>query len=396
MKKVIMIVIILFMCSCKYDEYKMPEDVYIKLNSNIFEVYDQNIIINDLIKKSNVKILNKNEKINTNKLGEFAKTIKYKYKKRKYKYNVEYFIKDMKEPIFLSASEYRVITVGDDINLCDNLNFADNYDNDVKCSIEGNYDINTVGEYKLKYVLKDKENNKNEREFVLSVKDKDYKSNNTSNNYQMDRIPFSKAISKYKTKDTMIGIDVSYWQQNIDFKKVKEAGCEFVIIRLGVNSDIDKTIDPDSFYEKNIKLAKEAGLKVGVYVYTSAITAKISKEHAKWVIKILDKQKLDFPIAFDWENWSKFRSYKISTYDLTNSFISFKNEIEKHGYKAMLYSSKNYLEKIWMFNDKYDVWLAHYTNETNYEGKYIMWQMGNTGRIDGITGDVDIDIYYKE
>ena len=396
MKKVIMIVIILFMCSCKYDEYKMPEDVYIKLNSNIFEVYDQNIIINDLIKKSNVKILNKNEKINTNKLGEFAKTIKYEYKKRKYKYNIEYFIKDMKEPIFLSASEYRIITVGDDINLCDNLNFADNYDNDVKCSIEGNYDINTVGEYKLKYVLKDKENNKNEREFVLSVKDKDYKSKNTSNNYQMDRIPFSKAISKYKTKDTMIGIDVSYWQQNIDFKKVKEAGCEFVIIRLGVNSDIDKTIDPDSFYEKNIKLAKEAGLKVGVYVYTSAITAKTSKEHAKWVIKILDKQKLDFPIAFDWENWSKFRSYKISTYDLTNSFISFKNEIEKHGYKAMLYSSKNYLEKIWMFNDKYDVWLAHYTNETNYEGKYIMWQMGNTGRIDGITGDVDIDIYYKE
>ena len=62
----------------------------------------------------------------------------------------------------------------------------------------------------------------------------------------------------------------------------------------------------------------------------------------------------------------------------------------------MLYSSMNYLDKVWMFNDTYPVWLAHYTDQTTYEGKYIMWQMTDRGIIDGINGNVDIDIYYKE
>lgn len=396
MKKIFLAMLMIILSGCSYDEYKMPKEVFINISDKSIEVYDKNVKVKDIIDKSNVEIINKNEKLDTIKLGENKITIKYKYKKRNYKYDAIYKVEDSSKPVFLSASESRTIVKGENINFCDSLNFADNYDNEVKCEIQGSYDINTIGEYNLKYVLTDINNNVSEKDFTVNVIERSNNSSSRSSNYQMKTIPFSEAINDYKTDNTMIGIDVSYWQQNIDYKKVKAAGCEFVIIRIGVNSDIDKTIDVDSFYEKNIKSAKEAGLKVGVYVYTSAIDNETAKKHADWVVKVLNGEKLDFPIAFDWENWSKFRSYKISMYDLTSSFISFKNEVEKYGYSAMLYSSLNYLEKIWMFNDEYDVWLAHYTSKTNYEGKYVMWQMGNTGRIDGIYGDVDIDIYYKE
>ena len=194
----------------------------------------------------------------------------------------------------------------------------------------------------------------------------------------------------------MIGIDVSRWQEKIDFEKVKKSGCEFVIMRLGVNSDIDKDISVDTYYYENIKNAKKAGLKVGIYIYTTATSKERAIEHAKWTKNILKKEKLDFPVVFDWENWESFSKYKISTYDLTSVYMAFDEEMKKSGYNTMLYSSMNYLEKVWMFNDTYNVWLAHYTDKTSYQGKYIMWQMTSEGLIDGINGYVDIDIYYKE
>ena len=287
------------------------------------------------------------------------------------------------------------------INFCENISYADNYDRNPKCKIIGNFDNTTKGEYELKYVIKDKYNNSDEKDLYVKVKDEndidDYSDDyDDNNNYEDDALYFKDVIKRYKNKDNMIGIDVSYYQQNIDYKKVKKSGCEFVIIRMAVNSDIDKDISLDSFYKKNIKKAKEAGLKVGVYVYTTAINKKMAKNHANYLIKELNNEKLDFPIAFDFENWSDFKNYKISTYDVTNSFLTFKKILNENGYDAMLYSSLNYLNKVWMFNDTYKVWLAHYTDQTTYQGKYVMWQLANNGLIDGIDGYVDVDIYYKE
>lgn len=84
----------------------------------------------------------------------------------------------------------------------------------------------------------------------------------------------------------------------------------------------------------------------------------------------------------------------VSLYKFNEIADSFLEEIEKNDYMPMLYSSKNYLENIWD-SGKYKVWLAHYTDKTNYEGEYYIWQMCSDGRIDGINGDVDIDILYK-
>ena len=165
---------------------------------------------------------------------------------------------------------------------------------------------------------------------------------------------------------------------------------------MAVNTDINKDISLDSYYKDNIKKAKKAGLKVGIYVYSSATDNKTAKEHAKFVIKHLNKEKLDFPIAYDWENWDKFNTYKLNMHDISSVYAEFDKEITKHNYKTMLYSSKFYLENIWMNTKNYNIWLAHYNSETSYSEKFIMWQLTNIGKIDGIDGDVDIDIYYKK
>lgn len=204
------------------------------------------------------------------------------------------------------------------------------------------------------------------------------------------------ALKNYKNDATMIGIDVSKYQGTIDYQKIKEKGIEFVIIRIGVQSGYKKEISMDTFYEDNIKNAREAGLKVGIYLYSTAISPQIAKEQAKWVIENLDKKPLDFPIAFDWENWQHIREYEISLHNLNETYLSFAEEIEKNGYKAMLYGSKYYLETMWYDRFNYPIWLAHYTNQTNYNDEFILWQFTNIGRVDGIDGNVDFDIYYKK
>jgi GH25 family lysozyme M1 (1,4-beta-N-acetylmuramidase) len=193
----------------------------------------------------------------------------------------------------------------------------------------------------------------------------------------------------------MIGIDVSRYQGDIDFEKIKEAGCEFVIMRIGINSDINKDLSMDTYYLQNIEGAKSAGLKVGIYLYSSATNVDTALEHAKWVIKNLNNTELDLGIAYDWENWSKFRTYNMSFHDLNNVFDAFASYIKNHGYTPILYSSKFYLENIWENKNNESVWLAHYTANTSYSGNYYIWQMSNIGKIDGINADVDIDILYK-
>ena len=206
-------------------------------------------------------------------------------------------------------------------------------------------------------------------------------------------------LQKHKTSKTELGVDVSKWQGKIDYDKVKAAGASFVMMRIGVEGSSTRELSIDPFYEQNIEEAKKAGLKVGVYLYSIATSKDKAKEHAEWVIKTLNKEKLDLPIVFDWESWSSWNSYKISFHEINEIANIFIETVENKGYEGMLYSSKYYLETIWQNKKGYPVWLAHYTNEgnkTNYTGKYKMWQLCSDGHIDGINGDVDIDVLYLD
>ena len=308
-----------------------------------------------------------------------------------------YTITDNDKPILINVPSTQTVTLNSEVNPCDKAVFADNYDKKPTCNIEGEYDTKQVGTYNLTYIISDSSNNTVSKKLIFNVI---VPSNNTTTTKKptttdTKRKKISEAIEQYKNDNTMIGIDVSRYQENIDFEKVKNSGVEFVIIRIGVQSGAKKDVSIDSYYLENIKKAKEAGLLVGVYLYSTAISPEIAKEQAKWVIKTLDGVKLDFPIAFDWENWQYFREYEISLYDLSKSYLSFAKEIEKNGYKAMLYGSKYYLENMWLDKGNYPVWLAHYTDKTNYSGDHIMWQYSAIGEVDGINNAVDLDVYYK-
>ena len=198
------------------------------------------------------------------------------------------------------------------------------------------------------------------------------------------------AYSKYKADNTELGIDVSEWQGDIDYEAVREAGATFVMMRIGVKLDSGEDPTLDKKFLDNIKNAKEAGLKVGVYLYSKAKSLEEAIDEANWVLDTLDGETLDLPIVFDWEIWSNWNSYHLSFHDLNEMPKAFIKTVEEEGYEGMLYGSKFYLENFW--DGTYDnVWLAHYASSTDYEG-YMMWQFSNIGRIDGIYGDVDLNV----
>ena len=266
---------------------------------------------------------------------------------------------------------------------------GDNYDDNPKCSIIGTYDVNKIGNYKLTMEAIDASGNTTKKDFTLKVV------NPTKSNSYSSSIPFRSLYNEYKNDKTMIGIDVSKWQGDIDYEKIKESGVEFVFIKLGGQNGINGDYYLDPKFERNINGFTNAGIPVGLYFYSYANSIENAKKDALWVIDQIKDYKIDMPIAFDWENWSKFNDFHVSFNTLTKSAGEFIKTLEKNGYHGMLYSSKNYLENIWLSND-YSIWLAHYTSKTDYQGKYMCWQRTSSAKIPGITANtVDFDICYK-
>ena len=100
-------------------------------------------------------------------------------------------------------------------------------------------------------------------------------------------------------------------------------------------------------------------------------------------------------MAFDWECWDLFDDFNLNFYELNMIADTFLKELEKEGYDTLLYGSKNYIENVWKYLS-YDIWLAHYTKETSYQGEKMMWQFTSSGRIPGIKGNVDVNFYYNK
>lgn len=334
--------------------------------------------------------LNKNEKINTDNVGEFKVITHCKNSEnKKLKYIVKFNVVDLVPPKIFLKNSYTV-TEGYGKTLTDVIISADNYDDHIKREIIGEYDFNTVGNYNLTYKATDNSGNVTTQDFVLNVVEKRKNTTTPNDSY----IAFSDALKNYKTDNTSVGIDVSKWQGDIDFKKVRESGAEFVMIRIGYQDGFDGDYIIDPYFKKNIEEAKENNLQVGIYFYSYSNSIEESEKQAEWVIKNLKNYEIDLPVVYDWEVWSSFNSINASLHKFNLMAETFLKKIEDSGYSTMLYSSKNYLENIWELQN-YKTWLAHYTNKTNYNGNYYMWQMCSDGKIDGINGYVDIDVLYK-
>lgn len=372
----------------KYIEIKNAV-VKVVLKDNLEADFADTLRVSSFIESINGKIVD-DYYLNTDSLGK--KKIDFEYINDdgiKIKYNYEINVVDREAPLIWLGKSYNVTRVSED-NLIDKIMCGDNYDNNPECVIEGDYNLDNVGSYNLVFKATDSSGNVSKKKFILNVNEA---SSKKESNGVKSVTEFSDVIKNYKNDNTQIGIDVSKWQGDIDFSKLKSAGVEFVIIRIGSSTGINGENFIDSKFIQNIKNANSVGIPVGVYFYSYANSVDRAISDAKWIIENIKDYKVELPIAFDWENWGSFNTYELSFFGLTNMAKRFMDTVKASGYDAMLYSSKTYLENIWMSVD-YPVWLAHYTKNTNYAGDYSYWQICSNGRVDGINGDVDIDIRY--
>ena len=221
------------------------------------------------------------------------------------------------------------------------------------------------------------------------------------------------------------GIDVSAHQQVINWDLVKTSGVEFALIRVGYRGWGSGSIIEDKYFERNIGEAKRVGLKVGVYFYSGAINTSEAIEEAQFVLNKIRNYSLDYPIAFDFEDFenTESRYYKLDKNQRTDISIAFLEMVKRHGYTPMMYGNPNYFNNERYFDTsrlvtQYKVWLAHYywadsarnqysdfvnflasgkKTGYSYEGKQgtiDMWQFSSEGIISGINGRVDLNLSY--
>ena len=353
--------------------------------------------VKDLIASIDGKVIT-NKTLNTEELGKQEVSFVYKNEENKEKRGVFTIdVVDEEKPLVWLSGSYSA-KVGSNLNLEDEIFCADNYDSNPTCKIEGTYDLNTAGTYNLTYVATDSNKNEERINFTLNVYEPAPTTTTQTPAPAEEReevvTAFNDVVATHKDENTEIGIDVSKWQGDIDFKKVKDAGATFVMIRVGSQQGVDGEYILDPYFKQNIENALANDLKVGVYFYSYANSKKEARKQATWVLDQIKDYEITLPIAFDWECYNSFNQMELSLFGLNEVAESFLEKVEDKGYDGMLYGSKNYLNSIWKYHD-YDVWLAHYTDQTDYDSHYVMWQLCQDGRIDGINTAVDINVLYK-
>lgn len=203
--------------------------------------------------------------------------------------------------------------------------------------------------------------------------------------------------------DVINGIDVSMYQAYstpIDWNKVKAAGVSYAIIRCGYRGWGNGKIVADSYFKQNIEGALAAGLQVGVYFYTQAITATESRQEADFCINAVKGYNITLPIYIDIEFADangRLDSKNLSKTSKTNICKAFANRVQDAGYTGGVYANKSWLETEIdgkALGEKYAIWLAHYASSTTYANEFSMWQYSSKGSINGIKGSVDINKYY--
>lgn len=216
------------------------------------------------------------------------------------------------------------------------------------------------------------------------------------------------------------GIDVSQWNGTIDWEKVKAAGVDFAIIRVAYRGYGTGKIVMDPTAEANLEGAQEAGLDIGAYFFSTAINEEEAVEEAEYLINVIKDYNVTYPVVFDFEGYEDpdYRTYGLSKTQRSNNAIAFLTTIENAGYQATMYGSQSYLQddRQWdtsRISALFDVWVAQYFyydastqtqypsfesiegHNTSYTGDYIMWQFTSQGEIDGISGDVDLNLMYE-
>jgi len=205
-----------------------------------------------------------------------------------------------------------------------------------------------------------------------------------------------------------LGIDVSRYQDVIDWSQVAASGVQFAMIRVGYRTQATGMLNEDPYARYNLQEATKYGIKVGAYFFSTAVTAAEAVEEAMFTANILDKYAITYPVAYDCEGYrtKSSRQYPLDKASRTALAITFMDTIASRGYTPMFYSSKSEMEnnKYWdmtAIGSKYKVWAAWYptdpfpmTPACTYSGVHAMWQYTQKATIPGIAGEVDMNVAY--
>ncbi len=194
-----------------------------------------------------------------------------------------------------------------------------------------------------------------------------------------------------------MGIDVSKWQGEIDWDRVRDAGVEYAIIRCGYRGSVTGALVEDPRFQQNVKGALAAGVKVGIYFFTQAVNEVEAVEEASMVVSLIRDYDITYPVFIDTEGAGGHgRADGLDVETRTMVCDAFCRTVENAGYEGGVYASRN-----WYNNrvdaaslEKYVIWLAEYRSAPIYQGYYQMWQYTSQGSIDGIAGNVDLDVSY--
>lgn len=199
--------------------------------------------------------------------------------------------------------------------------------------------------------------------------------------------------------ETVLGVDVSSHKGEIDWQAVAAAGIEFAFIRLGNRGYETGNLSEDRYAMANLTGAKEAGLLVGAYFFSQAITVSEAEREAAFALGVLDGFRLDLPLVYDWEYISETaRTANVDARTLTDCTLAFCEAVENAGYDAMTYFNTYQAEKLLYLKEleKYPWWLAMYDVSMEAPCKADLWQYTASGSVPGIAGKADVNLMFTE
>lgn len=202
------------------------------------------------------------------------------------------------------------------------------------------------------------------------------------------------------------GIDVAKYQGTIDWDAVADTGVDFAMVRLGYRGAMDGEITADSNARYNLQEASKAGIALGAYFFSTAVSEEEAEEEARWAAELMACYPITYPVVYDCEGFDdpNSRQYGMTQGQRTDAALAFLKTIEDLGYEGMFYASKNELETKWdmdRIETDYKVWVAQYpaepypaTSKSSYEGVHHMWQYTTEGVVNGISQNVDLNVAY--
>ncbi len=195
------------------------------------------------------------------------------------------------------------------------------------------------------------------------------------------------------------GVDVSSHQKEIDWQRVKDAGVDFAIVRVGYRGYTEGDVFADAMARQNIDGALAAGLDVGVYFFSQATSVQEAKEEAWFVLDAIDGDAITYPVLFDWEGiTNEARTDEVTGPEMTDYALAFCREIENAGYRAGVYfnQSDGYNSYDLRALRAYEFWLAEYADAQSFPYEVQLWQYTNQGGVPGIETTVDLNLCYRD